>query len=142
MLKIILDKVKSSEAGFTLIELMLVVAVLGIIAGVAVPQITGVRGEAALGALKSTASTIRNAMERERSMADDGNYPTFDGGETTIGGLNAHLDNTTLSDDGSITVGIDTTGDNNSGSAYEITLSSTDTDTDVVVSSSNGITTE
>ncbi|MBM7556889.1 type IV pilin protein [Halanaerobacter jeridensis] len=119
----------SAEAGFTLIELMLVVAVLGIIAGIAVPQITGVRNRAAMGKLESTANTIRNAMEREKSMSDTGVYPSLTEGEQTLSDLSGDLTNTDLSGDDSITVTVDSSGDD----AYSITLSSPNADNDVIV---------
>lgn len=92
------------EDGFTLIELMLVVSVLGIISGIAVPRITGVREEANIAALRSTATTIRNAIERERSIT--GSYPDLSGITTgnSISDIGDELNYTSFSADNSITV--------------------------------------
>ena len=129
MLKRIRERL-SAEAGFTLIELMLVVAVLGIIAGIAVPQITGVRNKAAMGKLESTANAIRNAMEREKSMSSDGTYPDVSNADS-LSSLSGLLPNTNLSGDDSITVSVD--GENTGTSEYSITLSSTNADNSVVI---------
>ena len=129
MLKRIRERL-SAEAGFTLIELMLVVAVLGIIAGIAVPQITGVRNKAAMGKLESTANAIRNAMEREKSMSDTGVYPGLTSGDSqSISDLSGDLDNTNLSGDDSITVNVTDTSD----TSFSITLSSPNADNSVVI---------
>ena len=100
-----------SEEGFTLIELMLVVAVLGIIAGIAVPQITGVQDEANVAALESTAATIQNAMEREKAM--EGQYPDLDNNGTDLDGA---LQNTDLSGD------FDVDSMSNTTDGYSITI--------------------
>ena len=100
-----------SEEGFTLIELMLVVAVLGIIAGIAVPQISGVQDEANVAALESTAATIQNAMEREKAM--EGQYPDLDNNGTDLDGA---LQNTDLSGD------FDVDSMSNTTDGYSITI--------------------
>lgn len=54
---------RRNESGFTLVELVIVIVILGILASIAVPQIMGSQQEAQDTALKSTLSTVRNAVE-------------------------------------------------------------------------------
>jgi len=52
--------------GFTLIELVIVLAVLGALSAIAVPQLSGLREEADLRAVASTASSeVNNAFARD-----------------------------------------------------------------------------
>jgi general secretion pathway protein G len=72
------SKVGRSEAGFTLIEMMVVLAIIGILAALIVPRIMGRPDEARITAAKQDISTINQALKLYR--LDIGRYPTTEQG--------------------------------------------------------------
>lgn len=68
-----LRKRMNNEEGFTLIELMIVIAVLGILAGIAIPRLGGVKNKAEDAKINSAAAAIRSAMEMY--YAENDSYP-------------------------------------------------------------------
>ena len=69
---------KSKQYGFTLIEIMVVVVILGILGALIVPNIMGRTGEARVTAVKSDIRAIGNALNLYR--LDNFNYPSTDQG--------------------------------------------------------------
>ena len=69
-----LHKKGECEKGFTLIELVVVVAVLGVLATVIVPKVTGIKSDAGGAVGKTNESIIKNALERH--YVDKGHYPS------------------------------------------------------------------
>jgi general secretion pathway protein G len=68
----------SNSRGFTLIEIMVVVVILGILGSMIVPNIIGRPDEARATAARADIEAIGNALELYR--LDNGNYPSTDQG--------------------------------------------------------------
>lgn len=54
---------KRNKKGFTLIELIVVIAILGVLAAIAIPRFAGVQDDAALKADRATAQTVVSAIQ-------------------------------------------------------------------------------
>ena len=67
-------KKKKRNKGFTLVELMVVMAVVGILAGLTLTAFFGARKTARDGQRKADLEQIRSALEMYRT--DEGSYPT------------------------------------------------------------------
>ena len=62
-----MKQIVRKEEGFTLVELLIVVIILGILAAVAIPQFGSSTDDARLATLQSNLSTLRNAIELYKS---------------------------------------------------------------------------
>ena len=69
---------KRGQRGFTLIEIMVVVVILGILAALIVPQVMGRPDEARVTAARQDISTLMQALKLYR--LDNQRYPTTDQG--------------------------------------------------------------
>lgn len=75
-------KPRKCEAGFTLIEVMVVIAIIGILATLIVPRIMGRPDEARVTATKHDIGTLTQALKLYR--LDIGRYPTTDQGLSAL----------------------------------------------------------
>lgn len=73
-----------NQKGFTLIELMIVVVIIGILAAIAIPNFISMQDRAKEASVKSNMHTIQLAFE-DFAVLSDGTYPD-DGASTTPGG--------------------------------------------------------
>lgn len=67
---------RKRRTGFTLVEILIVVVILGILAAIVVPQFTNAANDARAGNLQTQISTISNQIELFRART--GAYPTLD----------------------------------------------------------------
>jgi len=71
-------RVKRDERGFTLIELMVVIVILGILAGLIVPRIMGRPDEARRAKARVQIESLETALKLYK--LDNGNYPSTEQG--------------------------------------------------------------
>ena len=69
---------RSKRAAFTLIELLLVVVIIGILAAIVVPKLTGKSETAKIGATQATMKSLRTALAMYET--DNGRFPTQEQG--------------------------------------------------------------
>ncbi len=76
MTLILMAKIYRTEKGFTLLELMTVIGIMGILAGILIPQFTGLQNKARDTGILSAAGGIRTAMRIYYS--ENNLYPLYD----------------------------------------------------------------
>ncbi len=69
-----LSKSRDSK-GFTLIELMIVVAIIGILAAIAIPNFVSFKNKAIQGTAKANLDTVRASLSQYAADKDDNGYP-------------------------------------------------------------------
>lgn len=91
----LINKFLKGREGFTLIELIVVIAVLGILSGIAIPRLTGVQEKAHYAAGEALLANIRTPLELYR-VENGGDYPEandYDGLQSALTGEDGYLDN-------------------------------------------------
>jgi len=83
---------RKGQKGFTLIELMIVVAIIGILAAIAIPNFISFKKKAIISSAVANLETLRSALTQYAADRDDGCYPdSLDWNGTDEGTLHSTL---------------------------------------------------
>lgn len=63
-----MKKTLNMSSGFTLLEVIFVIVIIGILAGVAIPKLAATRDDAEIAKAKSTIASVRAALSTERQL--------------------------------------------------------------------------
>ena len=88
-----LQKLRGNSKGFTLIELMIVIAIIGILAAIAIPNFIAYRNKAFCSAAESDANNIAAAIADYFSVPTRTTAPAADPTAVAPGGLEMSLTN-------------------------------------------------
>ena len=67
--------VKVTRKGFTLVEILIVVVILGILAAIVVPQFTNATQDSQAGNIRAQLKSLQNQIELAKARSTDGLYP-------------------------------------------------------------------
>jgi prepilin-type N-terminal cleavage/methylation domain-containing protein len=118
---------RKKEGGFTLVELMIVIAIIGILAAIAIPQFAAYRERGFIASMQADVKMVQTAEEAYFADTNNNTYTT-----DTAALANYGLKNMSTGNTATVAAETDITKD------FQITVTSTKTSKTVVYKSSTG----